>query len=60
MYKAKKHLALFLALVMALSLGAVPALASDGFEPIVVVDNEYGTVTVTDYDPDGKWAPRSN
>lgn len=51
----KKHLALFLALAMVLSIGAVPAFASGEFAQIVLLDNDIVNVTITDYDPTGSY-----
>lgn len=53
----KKCFALLLALVMALSLCAIPAAASGEAGEVVLVDNDDFTMTLTGYDPEGSWGP---
>ena len=59
MRKSGKYLSLFLALVMALSLGAVPALAAPevSVAETVIYDDELATVTVTDFDAEYDYGP---
>lgn len=48
----KRSLAWILALVMTLCLGATGVLADD---QIVLLDNDMATITVTGFDPEGRW-----
>lgn len=59
MRSIRTHLALFLALSMALSLGAVTALAApeSSMEETVLAEDEQLSVTVTDFDPEGEDGP---